>query len=211
AVWPSRYSGCWCRAGNKLAIQSYIWSAGRDSRPLPSAGGSSVTCTASPGPRNRRRSAASTPALSTRPARVRVGSTRRRIISRRRAPSGRASIRTALRASPSEDHSPSAPAAPGSGDCGSGDCVRGAVVSAFAVSVTDAIEGFDLCEFRVDGLELLAQALDVAIDRAVIDIDVLAIGRVHQLVAVFDVPRALSQRLEDQELGHSQLDRAAAP
>src|SRR5204862_1070436 len=83
--------------------------------------------------------------------------------------------------------------------------------SAFAVSVTDAIECFDLSEFGIDGLELLAQALDVAIDRSVIDIDVLAIGGIHQLVAVFDVPRTLGQRFEDQELGHGQLDLPIAP
>src|SRR4051812_24589394 len=61
------------------------------------------------------------------------------------------------------------------------------LASAVAVSITDAIEGFDLREFRIDGLELLAQTLDVAVDRAVVDINVLAIGRVHQLVAVLDV------------------------
>src|SRR6266571_658174 len=112
---------------------------------------------------------------------------------RGRAPSPRASIRGAARASPSEDHSASVP---GAGDCASCGAVRGADASAFAVSVTDAIEGFDLPEFRIDGLELLAQPLDVAIDRAVIDIDVLAIGGIHQLVAVFDVPRTLRQRFE---------------
>src|SRR6266851_9794862 len=128
-----------------------------------------------------------------------------------RAPSARASIRGAPRASPSEDHSASAAGAPGRGDGGSGGWVGGAAASAFAVSVTDAIERFDLSEFRIDRLELLAEALDVAIDRSVIDIDVLAIGRIHQLVAVFDVPRTLGQRFEDQELGHGQLDRLAAP
>src|ERR1051326_2014604 len=84
-------------------------------------------------------------------------------------------------------------------------------VSAVAVSITDAIEGFDLAEFGIDGLELLAQALDVAIDRAVIDVDMLAIGRVHQLIAVFDVTRTLRQRFEDQELGHGQLNGFALP
>src|SRR6476646_1230107 len=84
-------------------------------------------------------------------------------------------------------------------------------VSAVAVSITDAIEGFDLAKFGIDRLELLAQALDVAVDRAVIDVDMLAIGRVHQLVAVFDVPRTLRQRFEDQELGHGQLNRLPLP
>src|SRR5207237_6097995 len=84
-------------------------------------------------------------------------------------------------------------------------------VSAVAVSITDAIESFDLAEFGIDRLELLAQPLDVAVDRAVIDVDMLAIGRVHQLIAVFDVTRTLRQRFEDQELGHRQLDGFAVP
>src|SRR3977135_161823 len=84
-------------------------------------------------------------------------------------------------------------------------------VSAVAVSITDAIESFDLAEFGIDRLELLAQALDVAVDRAVIDVDMLAIGRVHPLIAIFDVPRTLRQRFEDQELGHRQLDGFAVP
>src|SRR5437763_16138987 len=84
-------------------------------------------------------------------------------------------------------------------------------VSAVAVSITDAIEGFDLAEFGIDRLELLAQALDVAVDRAVIDVDMLAIGRVHQLIAVFDVTRTLRLRFEDQELGHRQFDGFAVP
>src|SRR5881227_2915345 len=83
--------------------------------------------------------------------------------------------------------------------------------SAVAVSITDAIEGFDLAEFGVDRLELLAQALDVAVDRAVIDVDVLAVSRIHQLIAVFDVTRTLRQGFEDQELGDGQLDRLALP
>src|SRR4051812_16294484 len=101
------------------------------------------------------------------------------------------------------------PPAPGpvAGVLGSSACRASAV----AVSIADAIEGFDLREFRIDGLELLAQPLDVAVDRPVVDIDVLAIGRIHQLVAVFDMAEALRQRFQNQELGHRQLDRPAAP
>src|SRR3982750_1599793 len=83
--------------------------------------------------------------------------------------------------------------------------------SAGAVSITDAIEGFDLRELGIDRLELLAQALDVAVDRAVVDIDVLAVGGVHQLVAVFDVTGPLRQRFQDQELGYSELDVLVQP
>ena len=48
--------------------------------------------------------------------------------------------------------------------------------SALAVAIADAVERLDLVELGIDLLELLAQPLDVAVDGAVIDIDVLAIG-----------------------------------
>src|SRR5205823_13185175 len=78
-------------------------------------------------------------------------------------------------------------------------------VSAVAVSITDAIESFDLAEFGIDRLELLAQALDVAVDGAVIDVDMLAIGRVHQLIASFDVPRRRRRLFEVRILGQRRL------
>ena len=83
--------------------------------------------------------------------------------------------------------------------------------STVAISVPDAIEGFYLGKIDIDRFELLAQALDVAVDRTIIDIDVLAIGGVHQLVAVFDVSWTMRERFEDQELGHGKLDRFAPP
>src|SRR5262245_40811650 len=51
------------------------------------------------------------------------------------------------------------------------------------VAVADAVKRLHLGEFAVHHAELLAQALDMAVDGAVIDIDMLAIGGVHQLVA----------------------------
>ncbi len=75
----------------------------------------------------------------------------------------------------------------------SGAVVTGRAVLAIAVAISDAIERLDLGEFAVDDLELLAQPLDVAVDRAVVDIDVLAIGGVHQLVAAFDMALARRQ------------------
>src|SRR5690349_12245823 len=56
-----------------------------------------------------------------------------------------------------------------------------------AVAVSDAIERLDQREVVVDRLELLPEPLDVAVDRPVVDIDVLAVGGVHQLVAALDV------------------------
>src|SRR5579883_2808330 len=83
--------------------------------------------------------------------------------------------------------------------------------SAIAVAVSDAIERLDLRELAVDHLELLAQPLDVAVDRAVVDIDVLAIGRVHELVAALDMAGPRRKRLQDEELGDGELDRHALP
>ena len=39
-------------------------------------------------------------------------------------------------------------------------------------------------------LELLAQPLDVAVDGAVVDIDLVVVGRIHQGVAAFHHARA---------------------
>ena len=63
----------------------------------------------------------------------------------------------------------------------------------------------------VDRLELLAQALDVAVDGAVVDIDLIVVGRVHQGVAALHDAGALRQRLQDQELGHGQRHGLALP
>src|SRR5438552_17766324 len=83
--------------------------------------------------------------------------------------------------------------------------------STVAVSIPDAIECFDLREIRIDVLKFLAQALDVTVDRPVVDVDVLAVGRIHQLIAVFDVPRTMREGFEDQKLGHGQLDMFTLP
>ena len=48
-----------------------------------------------------------------------------------------------------------------------------------AVTVSNAIQGFDLCEIGIDGLELLTQPLDVAVDGAIVNVDVLAVSAVH--------------------------------
>src|SRR5690606_37825334 len=77
-------------------------------------------------------------------------------------------------------------------------------LSAFLVAVADAVERLELREVLIDLPELLAQALDVAVDGAVVDIDALAIGLVHQLVAVLDVAGADGERLKQQELGDRQ-------
>src|SRR5208337_4579289 len=83
--------------------------------------------------------------------------------------------------------------------------------SALLVTVADAIQGFDLVETIVHAAELLANALHVAVDRAVVDIDILAIGGVDELVAAFHHAGPRRQRLHQQELGDRELDVLAAP
>src|SRR3546814_20557429 len=71
----------------------------------------------------------------------------------------------------------------------------------FGESVADAIERFDCLEALVDGAELLAKPLDMAVAGAVVDIDVILICGVHQLVARFHKAGALRQRFQDPEPG----------
>src|SRR5438477_2171298 len=71
--------------------------------------------------------------------------------------------------------------------------------SLFVETVSDAIEGVDCIKFGSLCAELAADSLDVAVDGAVVDIDVVAIGHIEQLVTAFYDTRPLCQRLEDQE------------
>src|SRR5579862_925732 len=57
--------------------------------------------------------------------------------------------------------------------------------SAFPISVTDTIERLDGIELVTDCLEFLAQSLDMAVDRAVVHVDLVVVSRVHQVVAAF--------------------------
>ena len=83
--------------------------------------------------------------------------------------------------------------------------------SGFLETVAHAVEGLDHFETLVNRLELLAQALDVAVDGAVVHIDLVVIGRIHQGVAALHHARAGGQRLQDQELGDGQGHRLALP
>src|SRR5216684_2140456 len=114
-------------------------------------------------------------------------------------------------AAPTGSASGAAPAEGASGTAPAEGASGAVAVLAVAVAISDAIERLDLGEFAVDDLELLAQPLDVAVDRPVVDIDVLAIGRVHQLIAAFDMALARRQRFQNEELGDRELDRLAAP
>ena len=81
----------------------------------------------------------------------------------------------------------------------------------FLEAVADAVERFDHVEVVVDGLEFLAQPLDVAVDGAVVDIDLVVVGGIHQRVAAFHHAGAGGQRLQDQEFGDGQRDRLVLP
>src|SRR6187401_1979697 len=63
-----------------------------------------------------------------------------------------------------------------------GSCQTG---SGFLEAVADTVQGLDHVEVVVGDLELLAQPLDVAVDGAIVDIDLVVIGCVHQRVAAF--------------------------
>src|SRR5690606_31169060 len=79
--------------------------------------------------------------------------------------------------------------------------------SALAVAVSDAIQGLDSVELRVDHAELLSHPFHMAVDGAVVDIDLIVIGGVHQIVAALHEAGALGQGLKQQELGDGQLHR----
>src|SRR6185369_15935152 len=88
---------------------------------------------------------------------------------------------------------------------------RRSASSLLVEAITDAIEGIDRVEARVDGSELAPDALDVAVDGAVVDINIVAIGDVEQLVAGFYDSRSLRERFQDQELGNGEADDALVP
>src|SRR5687768_14006840 len=68
--------------------------------------------------------------------------------------------------------------------------------SFFGKAISDAVEGFDGLELSIDGAELAAEPLDVAVDGPIVDIDIVLIGDVHQLVARFHHAGTLRQCLQ---------------
>src|SRR5215469_11780286 len=74
-------------------------------------------------------------------------------------------------------------------------------------TVADAVERLDHVEGVVDGLELLSQPLNVAVNGAIVDIDLIVVGRIHESVAALDHPGPGRQCLQDQKFsdrkGHS--------
>src|SRR5687768_6175540 len=88
---------------------------------------------------------------------------------------------------------------------------RRSLSSLLGKAVSDAIKRPDRLEAAVDLAELAPHALDVAVDGAVVDIDVVLISDVHQLVARLHDAGPLRQRLQDHEFGHGQGDVLAVP
>src|ERR1700721_635720 len=86
----------------------------------------------------------------------------------------------------SRSHSISSHTSPGHGPRPSANRVWRVWPSGFFEAVPHSRQGFDHLEFVVRDLELLAQPLDVAVDGAVIDIDLVVIGRIHQRIAALD-------------------------
>ena len=77
-------------------------------------------------------------------------------------------------------------------------------LSAIGEAVARAVKRFDAIEGGIDQPELAPHPLDMAIDGAIIDEDIVGIGGVHQLVAAFDHAGANRQRFKDQEFGDRQ-------
>src|SRR5712671_7829900 len=57
-------------------------------------------------------------------------------------------------------------------------------------AITDPIERLDLIEVVVGLLQLLANPLDVAVDGAIVDVDLVVVGGIHQRIARLHHARA---------------------
>src|SRR5215210_2344748 len=67
--------------------------------------------------------------------------------------------------------------------------------SPFLEAVSDPVQRLDHLEARIDDLELLAQPLDVAVDGAVVHVNLIVVSGVHEGIAALHDPRTLRQRL----------------
>ena len=83
--------------------------------------------------------------------------------------------------------------------------------SYFFETISNAVKRLDHVEVNVACPELLAQSLDVAVDRPVVHIALFAIGYIHQGVAAFYHPRPARQRLQDEKFGNGENHRFVLP
>src|SRR5215204_1341837 len=86
-----------------------------------------------------------------------------------------------------------------------------AAASHLLEAITDAIERLDHVEVIIGLFKFLAQALDMAVDGTVVDIDLIVVSRIHESVAAFHHTGAARQRLQDQEFGDGKRDRLVLP
>src|SRR6266568_2164957 len=161
-------------------------------------------------------------ASARRPSKRRLAwSTRRRkrplLVSRDKPSSGRSGARSVLKLSGVRLSTVGLPVArPHPGPAGA-DLRRSSLVakppltSHFFEPIADAVERFDHIEIVVAPLELLAQSFDVAVDRAVVHIDLVVIGRIHQCIAALDHARPARERLQDKELRYRQRNWLVFP
>src|SRR5688500_4590239 len=88
------------------------------------------------------------------------------------------------------------------------DLSASAVMAGFAPSLLEAVahsvQRLDHVKARIDRFEFLAEPFYVAVDGAIVDIDLIVIGGVHERVAAFHHARPLREGLQDQELGDGQ-------
>src|SRR5690348_14358876 len=73
--------------------------------------------------------------------------------------------------------------------------------SGFLETIADPVERLYHLEIRINDLELLAQPLDVTVNGAVIDIDLVVIGGIHQRIAALHHAGPRRKCLQDQEFG----------
>src|SRR5882757_11363537 len=76
--------------------------------------------------------------------------------------------------------------------------------SHFLETIADPVKSFDHIEVIIGRFEFLAQPFDVAIDGAVVDIDLIVISGIHEGIAAFHNAGTACQRLQDQKFRNSE-------
>lgn len=79
------------------------------------------------------------------------------------------------------------------------------------IFVPYAVQSLNLVETTVNCTKFLPDALDMTVNRTIIDIDVIAISRINKLISRFDQARPYRQRPNQKELCHGQGNLLAIP
>src|ERR1700737_2695272 len=93
----------------------------------------------------------------------------------------------------------------------SGDPRRGATHAISSEPVTHSIKRFDHVKALVDGPKPVPQPLDVAINGALVNIELLIVRSAQERVATLNCIGSTRERLEDQELCDCQRYRVTFP